>query len=106
MALVSAGPVGMVAGAAAGVLLALVGKAGMEKAIRKAELPLIVRQLVTDKSVLRGLNRQREELERAIVRTLADPRSGFSARLCASISRTLGAQLEEMARGAEMSICA
>ena len=48
----------------------------------------------------------REELERAIVRTLADPRSGFSARLCASISRTLGAQLEEMARGAEMSICA
>ena len=106
LALVSAGPVGMVAGAAAGVLLALVGKAGMEKAIRKAELPLIVRQLVTDKSVLRGMNRQREELERAIVRTLADPRSGFSARLCASISRTLGAQLEEMARGAEMSICA
>ena len=106
LALVSAGPVGMVAGAAAGVLLALVGKAGMEKAIRKAELPLIVRQLVTDKSVLHGMNRQREELERAIVRTLADPRSGFSARLCASISRTLGAQLEKMARGAEMSICA
>ena len=106
LALVSAGPVGMVAGAAAGVLLALVGKAGMEKAIRKAELPLIVRQLVTDKSVLHGMNRQREELERAIVRTLADPKSGFSARLCASISRTLGAQLEDMARGAEMSICA
>ena len=106
LALVSAGPVGMVAGAAAGVLLALVGKAGMEKAIRRAELPLIVRQLVTDKAILRGMNRQREELERAIVRTLADPTNGFSARLCASISRTLGAQLEEMARGAEMSICA
>ena len=106
LALVSAGPVGMVAGAAAGVLLALVGKAGMEKAIRRAELPLIVRQLVTDKAILRGMNRQREELERAIVRTLADPTNGFSSRLCASISRTLGAQLEEMARGAEMSICA
>lgn len=106
LALVSAGPVGMAAGAAAGVLLALVGKAGMEKAIRKAELPLIMRQLVTDKAILRGMNRQREELERAIVRTLADPTNGFSTRLCASISRTLGTQLEEMARGAEMSICA
>lgn len=106
LALVSAGPVGMVAGAVAGVLLALVGKAGVEKAIRKAELPLIVRQLVTDKAILRGMNRQREELERAIVRALADPTNGFSSRLCASISRTLGVQLEEMARGAEMSICA
>ena len=66
----------------------------------------IVRQLVTDKAILRGMNRQREELERAIVRTLADPTNGFSSRLCASISRTLGAQLEEMARSAEMSICA
>lgn len=106
VALVSAGPVGMAAGAAAGVLLALVGKAGMEKAIRRAELPLIARRLVTDKAILRGMNRQREELEAAIVRALADPTNGFSARLCASLSRTLGVQLEEMARGAEMSICA
>lgn len=106
LALVSAGPVGMAAGAAAGVLLALVGKAGMEKAIRRADLPRFVRQLVTDKAILHGMNRQREELESAIVRTLADPKNGFSTRLCASISRTLGVQLEEMARGAEMSICA
>lgn len=106
MALVSAGPIGMVAGAAAGVLLALVGKAGMEKAIRKAELPLLVRKLVTDQAVLRGMNRQREELETAIIRSLADPKNGFATRLCVSLSKTLGVQLEEMARGAEMSICA
>ncbi len=106
MALVSAGPIGMVAGAAAGVLLALVGKAGMEKAIRKAELPLLVRKLVTDQAVLRGMNRQREELETAIIRSLADPKNGFATRLCVSLSKTLGVQLEEMARSAEMSICA
>ena len=105
-ALLAAGAPGLAIGFLVGLLAAVIGTETAERMLRKAELPLIVRQLVTDKSVLRGLNRQREELERAIVRTLADPRSGFSARLCASISRTLGAQLEEMARGAEMSICA
>ena len=106
MALVGTGPVALVAGAAAGVLLALVGKAGMEKMIRQAELPILMRQLVTDNAVLHGINRQREEIETAIVSALADPRNGFASRLCASLSGTLGVQLERMARGAEMSICA
>ena len=104
LALVGAGPVGMIAGAAAGVLLALVGKNSMEKTIRKMELPILMRQLVTDTSVLHGMNRQRGELETAIIRALADPRNGFSARLCMSLSKTLGVQLERMARSAEMSI--
>lgn len=55
MALVGAGPIGMIAGAAAGILLALVGKSGMEKALVKAKLPLLVRKLVTDNAVKRGL---------------------------------------------------
>ena len=67
-------------------------------------LPILMRQLVTDTSVLHGMNRQRGELETAIIRALADPRNGFSARLCASLSKTLGVQLERMARSAEMSI--
>lgn len=65
MALVGAGPVGMIAGAAAGILLALVGKNGMEKALVKAKLPLLVRKLVTDNAVKRGLSRQREEIEKS-----------------------------------------
>ena len=106
VALVGAGPVGMIAGAAAGILLALVGKSGMEKALVKAKLPLLVRKLVTDNAVKRGLSRQREEIEKAIIKALADPANGFSARLCQSLSQTLGAQMERMARDAEMSICA
>ena len=106
MALVGTGPMALVAGAAAGVLLALVGKSGMEKMIRQLEVPVLMRQLVTDNAVLHGINRQREEIETSIVSALADPRNGFAARLCASLSGTLGVQLENMARGAEMSICA
>ena len=106
MALLGSGPLGLVVGAALGVVLTLMGKSSMEKAIRQMEIPLLMRQLVTDQAVLRGMNRQREELEGAIIRALADPRNGFAARLCASLSQTLGVQLEKMARGAEMSICA
>ena len=106
VAMVSAGPAGMVAGAAAGILLALVGKSGMEKALVKAKLPLLVRRLVTDKAVKSGLSRQRDEIEKAIIKALADPANGFSARLCQSLSQTLGAQMERMAKDAEMSICA
>ena len=90
----------------AGMLLALLGKDSMEKAVRKMYIPVLLRQLVTDQSILSGVNRQRAEIERTIISALADPRNGFSARLTASLARSLGTQLESMARGAEMSICA
>ena len=106
VALVSAGPVGMLTGAAAGVLLALLGKPGLEKMMRGAKLPVLMRQLVTDGSVRRGLERQRPQAERAIIAALADPAGGFAAGLCQSLSGTLGDQLERMARDAEMRICA
>lgn len=106
MALVSAGPAGMAAGAAVGILIAILGKSGMEKVLRKAKLPILMRRVVTDNAVRRGLSRQREEIERAIVQALANPSSGFAARLCQSLSQTLGVQMEQMARDAEMSICA
>ena len=67
---------------------------------------LLVRRLVTDKAVKSGLSRQRDEIEKAIIKALADPANGFSARLCQSLSQTLGAQMERMAKDAEKSICA
>ncbi|MDO5299293.1 MAG: Hsp70 family protein [Clostridia bacterium] len=106
VALVSAGPVGMIAGASAGILLALLGRSGMEKALRHARLPVLARKLVTDAAVRRGLGRQREEIETAIITSLADPKNGFATRLVSSLAVTLGAQMEQMARNAEMSICA
>lgn len=106
VALVSAGPVGMLTGAVAGVLLALLGRPGLERALRTVRLPVLMRQLVTDGSVRRGLLRQRQQTERAIIAALADPANGFAAGLCQSLSQTLGEQLERMARDAEMRICA
>ena len=106
MALIGAGPVGLIAGASMGVLLALLGKGEMEKLFSALYVPVLLRQLVTDGAVAAGIDRQREEIERSIVTALADPRNGFAARLAGSISGTLGAQLERMAQSAEMSICA
>ncbi len=106
VALVGAGPVGLIAGAAAGALLTLLSKGGVKKLLREAKLPLILRQVVTDGAVRAGIDRQREGIVRAIVTALADPSNGFAARLTAGIADTLGAQLEEMAKNAEMSICA
>ncbi|MBQ4266532.1 MAG: Hsp70 family protein [Clostridia bacterium] len=106
MALIGTGPVGMIAGASMGVLLALVGRGEMEKLLASIKTPVLLRQLVTDGAVSAGIDRQREEIERSIISALADPRNGFCARLCESISATLGSQLERMAKNAEMSICA
>lgn len=104
LALVGAGPVGMIAGAAAGVLLALVGRGGMEKMFNSMNVPVLLRQLVTDNAVKAGVERQKESIERAIVAALCDPRNGFAAGLCTGLAGTLGAQLERMAQAAEMSI--
>ena len=104
LALATTGPVGIVAGAAAGVLVALLGKSGMERAIRGAHLPVFLRGVVSDAAVRKGLQKQRTKAEASIVQALADPRNGFAARLCAALGDTLGAQMERMARGAEMSI--
>ena len=104
MALIGSGPVGMIAGASLGVLLALLGKGEMEKLFSSLHVPVLLRQLVTDGAVSAGIDRQREEIERSIVTALADPRNGFAARLAESISATLGTQLERMAQSAEMSI--
>ncbi len=106
MALISSGPVGLIAGASMGVLLALLGRGEMEKLFSSMHVPVLLRQLVTDGAVSSGIDRQREEIERCIVSALADPRNGFAARLAGSISDTLGAQLERMAKNAEMSITA
>ena len=104
MALVSAGPMGLIVGAGAGVILALMGKGGMEQAVRTAKLPTLMRLAVCDSAVRRGMRRPKDAICRSIVSTLSRPESGFVAGLTASISESLGKQLEEMARQAEMSV--
>ena len=104
LALVGAGPVGLIAGAAAGALLALVGCGEMEKLLGGMNVPVLLRQLVTDGAVKAGVDRQKESIERSIIAALSDPRSGFAAGLCDGLAGTLGTQLERMAQAAEMNI--
>ncbi len=106
IALITSGPVGIATGAAVGILLALLGKTGLQQIVQKIRIPVLVRQVVTDKAVRRGMDRQKEDIKRQIVASLADPSNGFSARLTSDLGNTLGAQLESMAKKAEMSITA
>ncbi len=104
MAVVAGGPVGLIVGILLGILVAFVGKGGVEHVVKKLEAPLLLRLLVTDSAVSLGLAQQRKKIEASVIRELSDPVNGFSGRLCAALSRTLGAQLEKMAKNAEMSI--
>ena len=104
IAVVGSGPVGLIVGVLLGVLVAFVGKGGVEQVVKKLGVPLLLRLLVTDGAVNLGLAQQRRKIEESVIRELSDPANGFCGRLCAAISRTLGAQLEEMAKNAEMSI--
>ena len=106
VALVGAGPLGMLAGAAAGVVLAIAGRGSALKLLGSVRLPVLLRQAVTDGAVRRGMDRQRQPIERTVIDALHDPRNGFAARLTQSLAETLGEQLETMAKNAEMSICA
>ena len=106
VALLGSGPVGVIVGAVGGLLLTLLGRNGMEKMIRTMKTPILMRQLVLDFTVEAGLDRQRPQMEQSIIQSLADPSSGFAGRIGESLAATLGAQMERMARSAEMSICA
>ncbi|MBQ7486625.1 MAG: hypothetical protein IJT77_03930 [Clostridia bacterium] len=106
IAIIGTGPVGMIAGASAGLLIAILGKSTLEKAIRSAKIPVLLRSVVTESAVRRGLARQEKTIEDEIVKALADPKNGFASRLTSSLADTLGIQMEQMARNAEMSITA
>ena len=106
VAILGTGPVGMIAGASAGLLIALVGKSTLEKAVRSVKMPVLLRRVVTENAVRRGLARQEKDIEDEIIKALADPKNGFASRLTASLAATLGTQMEQMARNAEMSITA
>ena len=104
MAFIAAGPMGAVVGVLAGIVVAQAGKAGMESMMRSAKLPRLVRMAVTDGAIERGLRRQKETICRGVITALSMPENGFAAGLTESVAATLGSQLEEMARDAEMSV--
>ena len=106
IAVLGAGPVGLITGAVIGIVFALLGRSGMEKAVRKIRVPVLMRRIVTRGAVERGMERQKEDIKRQLITSLADPKNGFADRLTASLGRTLGDQLEAMAKNAEMSISA
>ncbi|MCR4706888.1 MAG: Hsp70 family protein [Clostridiales bacterium] len=106
IAMIGAGPVGLITGAAIGIVFALLGRSGMEKALQKMKVPVLMRRIVSRSAVERGLERQKENIKAQLIVSLSDPANGFADRLTVSLGRTLGEQLENMAKNAEMSISA
>lgn len=103
VALLAEGPVGLLAGAAIGLIVGFVGKKAVDSAVKKADLPRLMRKLVGSslKSSLSS-SKQRKSIEEELVRTMQKPE--FVTQLVNDVTISLESQIVQMARSVEMPI--
>ena len=104
VALIAAGPTGLIGGFVLGLLAAIVGTETAERLLRKAELPVGMRKLLTTGYFKRGLNKRRDEIRGGICGEFEkqlDPPSeavrGMVRDIAASIEGQLGRMMERAA---------
>jgi len=103
IALIGTGPIGILAGAAIGLVVAFFGKKYLNNAINKTDLPLFTRKLmaISFKNSLSS-PRQRKTIEKALMDTMDTPE--FIKSLETEVTISLEAQIMKMARSVEMPI--
>lgn len=103
VALLAEGPIGLIAGAAIGLVVGFLGKQAVDSAVRKADLPRLMRKLVGSslKSSLSS-SKQRKCIEDELVRTMQKPE--FVTQLVNDVTISLESQIVTMARSVEMPI--
>ena len=104
LALIAAGPPGLISGFVLGLLAGIVGTETAERLLRRAELPVAVRKLLTMGYFRRSLNKRRGEIRAGICAELEkqlDPPSeaarGMVRDIAASIEKQLGRMMERAA---------
>ena len=102
VALVTAGPLGFLAGAVIGVIASLLGWNVLSEAILKMDLPLLLRQFPLEKR-LRS-EQSRNELQNRILTTIAPPDSAFSTQLVNAFSSAFSQHVYLIAQAAEIPI--
>ena len=105
VALISSGPVGIVAGASASLLLLLLGRERMEQALLAANMPKPMRKLVSRGAFRARLNPIARTLRREIAaRFEADKNAEITAKMVAEISQQIERCLGKMAEVVEIPL--
>ena len=104
MALIAAGPPGLISGFLLGLLAGIIGTEAAERLLRKVELPVGMRKLITMGYFRRGLAKRRDDIRAGISAELEkqlDPPSeaalGMVRAIAASIEGQLGRMMERAA---------
>ncbi len=105
VALISSGPVGVVAGAGASLLLLLLGRERMEQALLAADMPKPMRKLVSRGAFRARLNPIARTLRREIAaRFEKDKNAEITAKMVAEISQQIERCLGRMAEVVEIPL--
>ena len=102
VALVASGPLGFLAGVAAGVIAAFLGWNTISDALSKADLPLFMR-LIPIEARLKS-DKTRREISRQILDSLSGENSDFHRQIVGEFSKAFRAYLYSIAQAAEIPI--
>ena len=107
MALIATGVPGLIGGFVVGLVAGIVGTEAADKLLRKAELPVGARKLLTTGFFKRSLNRSREDIRAGILTEFnkhLDPPSEAAKGMVKAIAASIEAQLTRMMERAALMI--
>jgi len=102
MALVAAGPLGFLAGAAIGALASLLGWSALSEMLMKLDLPLIMRRIPIEKKIAGEQNRR--DLEKRLLDVVSPEDSAFRQQIVSEFSKAFSAHVYAIAQAAEIPI--
>ena len=101
LALVAEGPLGMAAGAAIGIVAALLGKPAVESLLMRVNLPTLMRKMLPKNALLSP--RSRGKMEKAMAASL-EKDEAFAASIVKDVAEELDAFIERLAAKTEIRL--
>lgn len=102
LALVAAGPLGFLAGAAIGAVAALLGWGPVSKLLKKADLPLLMRTIPIEKRLCG--EQTRHELRKRLLDAISPRHSAFRTQMADAFAKSFHTYLLTIAQAAEIPI--
>lgn len=105
-AIIATGPLGLILGAAIGLLAAMLSVVWGEQVYRSVNIPPLLRKAFPMWSFTKTLrsDRQRRSIEGSLREALSDPEGAFARQVAADIARDLNAQIALLAQQVEMPV--
>lgn len=102
LALVAAGPLGFLAGAAIGAAASLLGWGPVSKLLKKADLPLLMRAIPIEKRLCG--EQTRHDLRKRLLDTISPQHSAFRTQMADAFAKSFHTYLLTIAQAAEIPI--